>query len=135
MEFKLFNASGQVLGRFATQIAMELMGKNKDTYVPHLHSGNMVVVINAEKVRVTGNKATQMVYKRHSGRPGHLKEIPSKRMMATHPERILEHAIKGMLPKNKLGSVMMRRLRVYAGPTHPHTAQLPNEAQQQENQQ
>lgn len=124
MEFKLYDAAGQVLGRFATQIAMELMGKNKPNYIPNLHSGNLVVVINAEQIRVTGKKDEQIVYKRHSGRPGHLKQIPYKRMMETHPDRIIQHAVKGMLPKNKLGSVMLKRLRIYTGPTHPHTAQL-----------
>ena len=123
-DWRVIDASGRVLGRLASEIATLLMGKHRPTYVPHLLSGDFVVVINAAEVRVTGKKADQIVYKRHSGRPGNLKEIPYRRMQATFPERIIEHAVKGMLPKNKLGARMMGRLKVYAGTEHPHIAQL-----------
>lgn len=123
-DWRVIDASGRVLGRLASEIATLLMGKHRPTYVPHMLSGDFVVVINAAEVRVTGRKADQIVYKRHSGRPGNLKEIPYRRMQATFPERIIEHAVKGMLPKNKLGARMMRRLKVYAGTEHPHIAQL-----------
>lgn len=123
-DWRVIDASGRVLGRLASEIATLLMGKHRPTYVPHMLSGDFVVVINAAEVRVTGKKADQIVYKRHSGRPGNLKEIPYRRMQATFPERIIEHAVKGMLPKNKLGARMMGRLKVYAGAEHPHIAQL-----------
>ena len=123
-DWRVIDASGRVLGRLASEIATLLMGKHRPTYVPHMLSGDFVVVINAAEVRVTGKKADQIVYKRHSGRPGNLKEIPYRRMQATFPERIIEHAVKGMLPKNKLGARMMGRLKVYAGTEHPHIAQL-----------
>lgn len=120
----LFDAEDKVLGRLATEIATELMGKNRPQYVPNMLSGGFVVVVNAEKVRVTGEKHEQKVYVRHSGRPGGRKEISYQRMMETHPMRIIEHAVKGMLPKNKLGSRMMTRLKVYTGDKHPHSAQV-----------
>ena len=124
MEYKVFDAADKVLGRFATELATELMGKNKPQYTPHLLSGNWVVVVNAERVRLTGKKPEQMVYVRHSGRPGGRKEIPYQRMLKEHPDRIITHAVKGMLPKNKLAQRMLKRLRVYAGPNHPHAAQI-----------
>lgn len=118
------DAEGQVLGRMASDIAVKLMGKHRPEYVPHLLSGDFVVVVNADKVRVTGKKADQKKYRRHSGYPGNLKEVPYSRMMQHFPARIIEHAVKGMLPKNKLGRKALRRLKVYAGPEHPHEAQV-----------
>ena len=123
-DWQVLDASGQVLGRFATQVAMFLMGKNKPEYVPHMLSGDFVVVINAREIKVTGRKAQQKIYKRYSQYPGTLKEIPYERMQARFPERIIEMAVKGMLPKNKLGRRMLKRLKVYAGPEHPHSAQV-----------
>ena len=118
------DARDQVLGRMATDIAVKLMGKHRPDYVPHMLSGDFVVVINADKVRVSGKKAEQKVYRRHSGYPGNLKEVPYSRVMARTPARIIEHAVRGMLPKNKLGNKAIRRLKVYAGPDHPHDAQV-----------
>jgi large subunit ribosomal protein L13 len=123
-DWQVLDASGQVLGRLATQAATLLMGKHKPEYVPHLLSGDFVVVINASKIRVTGLKAQKKIYKRYSQHPGTLKEIPYERMQERFPERIIEMAVKGMLPKNKLGRKMLRRLKVYAGAEHPHSAQV-----------
>ena len=123
-DWQVLDASGQVLGRFATQVAMFLMGKNKPEYVPHMLSGDFVVVLNAREIKVTGRKAQQKIYKRYSQYPGTLKEIPYERMQARFPERISEMDVKGMLPKNKLGRRMLKRLKVYAGPEHPHSAQV-----------
>lgn len=123
-EWHVVDANDQVVGRLATQIAWLLMGKHKAGYVRHLMSGDFVVVVNASKVRVTGNKADQKEYTRHSQYPGHLKRIPYRRMLDRHPERIIIAAVKGMLPRNKLGRRMLNRLKVYAGPEHPHQAQV-----------
>lgn len=123
-QWHVIDASGKVLGRLATQIASLLMGKHKPTLSRNLDTGDFVIVINADKVRVTGNKAKQKVYYRHSGYPGGLKSITFERMMQTHPTRVIEHAVKGMLPHNRLGAKMFKKLRVYAGDTHPHLAQL-----------
>jgi large subunit ribosomal protein L13 len=123
-DWHVIDASGEVLGRLASRIAWLLMGKHKPGYVRHLSSGDFVVVINAEKVRTTGKKSEQIVYRRHSQYPGNLKEIPYQRVMETHPTRIIEHAVRGMLPKSKLGDRMYTRLKVYAEETHPHVAQL-----------
>jgi len=123
-DWQVLDASGQVLGRLATQVAMFLMGKHKPGYVPHMLSGDFVVVVNARDIKVTGLKAEQKIYKRYSQYPGTLKEIPYERMQAKFPERIIEMAVKGMLPKNKLGRRMLKRLKVYAGPEHPHSAQI-----------
>ena len=123
-DWQVLDASEQILGRLATQVAMLLMGKHKPSYVPHMLSGDFVVVINASQIKVTGAKAKQKIYKRYSQYPGTLKEIPYERMQARFPERIIEMAVKGMLPKNKLGRRMLRRLKVYAGPEHPHSAQI-----------
>jgi len=124
-EWLLVDATDLVLGRMATRIASILKGKHKPAYTPHVDTGDFVVVINAEKVRVTGNKADQKVYYRHSQYPGGLKETSYQKMMDTHPERIIEKAVKGMLPKNTLGRAMGMKLKVYAGPDHPHEAQNP----------
>ena len=123
-DWQVLDASGQVLGRLATQVAMYLMGKHKPGYVPHMLAGDFVVVINASEIKVTGLKAQQKIYKRYSQYPGTLKEIPYERMQEKFPERIIEMAVKGMLPKNKLGRRMLKRLKVYAGPEHPHSAQV-----------
>ncbi|MCG8347287.1 MAG: 50S ribosomal protein L13 [Chloroflexales bacterium] len=119
------DATGQVLGRLATQIATLLRGKHKPTYTPSSDGGDFVVVVNAEKVRVTGRKAEQKIYYRHTGYPGGLRATPYKRMLAKHPDRIIRFAVKGMLPKNRLGRRLMTKLRIYAGPQHPHAAQQP----------
>jgi large subunit ribosomal protein L13 len=121
----IVDAEGKVLGRLASQIARILRGKHKPIYTPHVDTGDHVIVINAEKVRLTGRKWEQKVYYRHSGYPGGLKEIVAEKMRREHPERVIEHAVWGMLPKNRLGRKMMKKLRVYAGPDHPHQAQKP----------
>jgi large subunit ribosomal protein L13 len=119
------DAADQRLGRLASAIAMILRGKNKPTYTPHLDTGDFVIVINAEKVTVTGKKETQKLYRRHSGRPGGMKVESFAKLQARLPERIIEQAVKGMLPKNTLGRQLFTKLKVYAGPTHPHEAQQP----------
>ena len=121
----LIDADGATLGRLATKAAMILRGKNKPQYTPNTDTGDFVVVINADKVRVTGNKATDKRYFRHSGYPGGLKSETFEEAMAKHPERVIEHAVKGMLPKNTLGRAQGKKLKVYAGPDHPHAAQQP----------
>jgi large subunit ribosomal protein L13 len=121
------DATDQRLGRLATEVATILRGKNKPQYTPHLDTGDFVIVVNAEKVEVTGKKRTQKVYRRHSGRPGGMKTETFDKLQQRLPERIVEHAIKGMLPKNSLGRQLFTKLKVYAGPTHPHTAQQPKE--------
>ena len=123
-DWHVIDASGEVLGRLASRIAWLLMGKHKPGYVRHLSSGDFVVVINAEKVRTTGKKSEQIVYRRHSQYPGNLKEIPYQRVMDRHPTRIMEHAVRGMLPKSKLGDRMYGRLKIYADEAHPHMAQI-----------
>ena len=119
-EWHIIDASDKVLGRLATQVASLLMGKHKPMYSPNLDTGDFVVVINAAKVQVTGNKMKQKLYYRHSGYPGGLKSISLEKMMQTHPTRVIEHAVKGMLPHNRLGAKMFKKLKVYAGDTHPH---------------
>lgn len=119
------DVADQPLGRMATEIARILRGKHKPMYTPHLDTGDYVVVLNAEKVRLTGRKADQKTYFRHSGYMGGRKEIPFRRMIETHPERVIERAVKGMLPKNNLGRQMRKKLRVYAGETHPHQSNDP----------
>jgi large subunit ribosomal protein L13 len=122
--WRVFDADGRVLGRLASEIAMVLMGKHRADYVPHMASGDFVVVVNATKIELTGRKADQKIYRRHSQYPGNLKEIPYSRMSERTPGRIIELAVRGMLPKNKLGRKMLTRLKVYAGPEHPHSAQV-----------
>ncbi|MBT9163435.1 MAG: 50S ribosomal protein L13 [Chloroflexi bacterium] len=123
-DWHVIDASGRTLGRLATEVAHLLKGKHKPMYAPHLDTGDYVIVVNAGKVRVTGNKARQKVYFRHSGYPGGLKAITFEKLIATHPTWIIEHAVKGMLPKNPLGRAMFGKLKVYEGPTHPHRAQI-----------
>jgi len=123
-EWHVIDASDKVLGRLATQIAGLLMGKHKPIFSRNLDTGDFVVVINADKIRVTGNKAKQKLYYRHSGYPGGLKAVSLETMMQTNPARVIEHAVKGMLPHTRLGNSMMKKLRVYAGDAHPHQAQV-----------
>lgn len=119
------DANDKVLGRLAAQIAHRLRGKHKPEYTPHVDTGDYIVVVNADKVAVTGNKASAKVYHRHSGHPGGLKTTSFKDMIEQHPSRVIKNAVKGMLPKNKLGRAMFAKLKVYAGEQHPHTAQQP----------
>lgn len=119
------DADGKTLGRLATQVAMTLRGKHKPIYTPHADTGDFVIVVNADKVVLTGRKEDQKVYRRHSGRPGGLKETTARKLRARYPERIVENAVKGMLPKNSLGRQLYRKLKVYAGPDHPHQSQQP----------
>ena len=124
-EWFLVDATDQTLGRLASDVANILRGKHKPTYAPHMDGGDFVVIVNAEKVAVTGNKAVQKVYYRHSGYPGGLSELPFERMQERYPERIIETAVRGMVPKNRLGRQVLTKLKVYAGSEHPHTAQKP----------
>ena len=123
-EWHIIDASDKVLGRLATQVAVLLMGKHKPIFSRHLDTGDFVVVINAEKIRVTGNKTKQKLYYRHSGYPGGLKSISLERMMQTHPTRVIEHAVKGMLPHTRLRAKMMKRLRAHVGDAHPYQGQI-----------
>ena len=119
------DADGKTLGRLASEIARRLRGKHKPEYTPHVDTGDYIVVINAEKVRVTGAKTTDKIYYRHTGYPGGIKSRTFEQMRGTHPERIIEIAVKGMLPRNPLGRAMLKKLKVYAGNEHPHSAQQP----------
>ncbi len=121
----LVNAEGKVLGRLASQIAVRLRGKHKPEYTPHVDTGDFIVVVNASKIRVTGKKALDKKYYRHTGYPGGIRETNFAKLQARHPERVLEKAVKGMLPKGPLGYAMLKKLKVYAAGTHPHTAQQP----------
>lgn len=121
----VIDANEAVLGRIATRAAMLLMGKHKPTYTPSLDTGDHVVIVNAAKVKLTGGKENQKLYRRHTGYPGGLVETGARRMRATRPERMVELAVSGMLPKTKLGKQMYRKLKVYAGEHHPHQAQKP----------
>ncbi len=123
----IIDAEDQVLGRVATKAATILKGKHKPQYTPHVDTGDFVIIVNAEKVRVTGAKATDKVYRHHTGHPGGLKSETFTEAIAKHPERVIEHAVKGMLPKNTLGRAQGMKLKVYAGPEHPHMAQKPTE--------
>ena len=121
------DAEGRTLGRLATEVAKILRGKNKPQYTPHVDVGDFVVVVNAEKVAVTGKKAEQKVYRRHSGYPGGMKETSYGRMMERRPEEILRRAVYGMMPKTRLARQQFRKLKIYAGPEHPHAAQNPQQ--------
>jgi large subunit ribosomal protein L13 len=124
-QWYVIDATNQVLGRLATEVARRLRGKHKPEYTPHADAGDYIVVINVDKVRVTGNKAKGKVYFSHSSFPGGLKQITFEKLMIKKPEQVLELAVKGMLPKNPLGRDMFRKLKVYAGSEHPHAAQQP----------
>jgi len=124
-EWLLVDANGKTLGRLAAEIARRLRGKHKPEYTPHMDTGDYVVVVNADKVHVSGNKETDKVYYRHTGFPGGIRGTTLSEMRATAPDRILLQAVKGMLPKNPLGRAMFKKLKVYAGSDHPHTAQQP----------
>lgn len=126
-QWYVVDAEDQILGRLATRIASVLRGKHKPMFTPHLDTGDYVVVINAEKIRLSGDKAEKKEYFRHSGYVGGGRHIPFKRMLQTHPDRVIRLAVKGMLPKNKLGRRMRKKLRVYAGPEHPHESQQPKQ--------
>lgn len=126
-DWYVVDAADQRLGRLATEIAMVLRGKNKPQFTPYMDAGDFVIVVNAEKVVVTGKKSSQKLYRRHSGRPGGMKTETFEHLQARLPERIVEKAVKGMLPKNNLGRQLFKKLKVYAGPTHPHLAQQPKE--------
>src|SRR5215216_1403265 len=121
----LVDANGQTLGRLATQIADALRGKRKPEYTPHIDTGDFVVVVNAEKIAVTGNKRADKLYRRHSGYPGGLKTRTLEEMLARRPEEVIRLAVKGMLPRNRLARQQIRKLKIYAGPDHPHEAQQP----------
>lgn len=124
-EWFLVNAEGKTLGRLASEIAQVLRGKHKPIYTPHLDCGDFVIVVNAEKVRVTGRKLDQKMYYRHTGYPGGIKSISLRNQLQKHPKRVLKAAVRGMLPKNRLGRKMFKKLKVYAGNSHPHQAQQP----------
>jgi len=121
----LIDANGQNLGRLATQIANILLGKNKPTYTPGVDTGDYVIVVNAERITVTGNKLEDKVYYRHTGYPGGLKQIKLKDQLVQHPERVIRQAVWGMLPHHRLGRKLIKKLKVYAGPEHPHDSQQP----------
>jgi len=121
----VIDAQGQTLGRLATRVATVLRGKHKPIYTPHIDCGDYVIVVNADKINVTGKKLDQKMYYRHSGYPGGLKQVSLRRQLQTHPERVIEAAVRGMLPKNRLGRKMFKKLKVYDGPDHPHQAQQP----------
>jgi large subunit ribosomal protein L13 len=123
-KWHVIDASGKTLGRLATEAAVLLKGKHKPMYTPHLDVGDYVVVVNADKIEVTGKKLTQKIYYRHSNYPGGLKSVSLEKMLETHPTRAVEHAVKGMLPHNRLGAAMFKKLKVYAGAEHPHKAQV-----------
>jgi len=125
----VIDASGRVLGKLATEAAQLIMGKHKPTYTRHLDVGDYVVVTNADKIVLTGNKTQQKVYHRHTGYPGGLKTVTFEKMIAEKPTWVIEHAVKGMLPKNRLGAAMLKKLKVYAGDAHPHRGQTEQAAE------
>ena len=129
-QWYVVDAEAKTLGRLATQIADVLRGKGKPAYTPHVDTGDFVIVVNAEKIHVTGQKLDQKIYYRHSGYPGGLRERTLREQLARRPEEVLRKAVKGMLPKNKLASAQLRKLKVYAGPAHPHAAQSPEPLQE-----
>jgi len=124
-EWFVIDAKDQTLGRLATQIAVLLRGKHKPIFAPHMDVGDYVIVVNCDKIRVTGRKLDQKIYYRHSGYPGGLKSETLREMLRQHPERVIQTAVRGMLPKNRLGRKMIKKLKIYAGDTHPHQAQKP----------
>ncbi|WP_304639097.1 50S ribosomal protein L13 [Pseudomonas sp.] len=126
-DWYVVDASGLTLGRLATEVASRLRGKHKPEYTPHVDTGDYIVIVNAEKVHVTGTKAQDKIYYSHSGFPGGIKSINFEKLIARAPERVIESAVKGMLPKNPLGRAMYRKMKVYKGAAHPHAAQQPQE--------
>ncbi|MFN3579394.1 MAG: 50S ribosomal protein L13 [Pseudomonas sp.] len=126
-DWYIVDAAGLTLGRLATEVATRLRGKHKPEYTPHVDTGDYIVIINAEKIHVTGNKAQDKIYYSHSGFPGGIKSINFEKLVVRAPERIIESAVKGMLPKNPLGRAMYRKMKVYKGAVHPHAAQQPQE--------
>ena len=124
-KWHVIDADGAVLGRLAVKVAMTLMGKDKPTYTPHVDTGDFVIVVNADKIKLTGNKADTKTYQTYSGYPGGQKIIPYSQVAERHPERVVEMAVKRMLPKNTLGAHMFKKLKVYSGPDHDHAAQQP----------
>ncbi|MBE9546196.1 MAG: 50S ribosomal protein L13 [Proteobacteria bacterium] len=124
-DWYLVDADGKVLGRLASEIARRLRGKHKPIYTPHIDTGDFVVVVNAEKVSLTGKKMTDKIYYHHTGYPGGIKSITAEKLLEEKPERLLRKAVKGMLPKNSLGRQMLKKLKIYAGAEHPHEAQTP----------
>lgn len=126
-DWVLVDAEGQTLGRLASEITRILLGKNKTTYTPGVDTGDNVIIINCEKLTVTGNKLEEKMYYRHSLYPGGLKEINLRDQLAKHPDRVIRSAVWGMLPKNKMGRKLIRKLKIYSGPDHPHAAQKPNQ--------
>ena len=121
----LVDATDKTLGRLASEVALRLRGKHKPEFTPHVDTGDYIVVVNAEKIHVTGKKMENKIYYHHTGYIGNLKSISLGKLMETHPERVIEKAVKGMMPRNKLGRAMYKKLHVYAGPEHPHAAQQP----------
>lgn len=126
-EWFVVNAEGKTLGRLATEVAIRLKGKHKAVFTPHADTGDYIVIVNADKVHVTGNKASQKMYYRHTGYPGGLRSMSLQELRDYAPERIIEQAVKGMLPRSPLGRTMLKKLKVYAGAEHPHSAQQPKE--------
>ena len=124
-QWHLVDADGKTLGRLASEVAKRLRGKHKPEYTPHVDTGDYVVIINAEKINVTGNKMTDKMYHRHTGFIGNLKSVPLDKLLATHPERAIQLAVKGMMPKGPLGREMLGKLKIYAGGDHPHAGQQP----------
>ena len=124
-EWHLVDATDKTLGRLATEVARRLRGKHKPTFTPHMDTGDHIVVVNAEKIKVTGAKLSDKYYHRHTGYIGNLKSISLGKLLETRPERAIQYAVKGMMPKNPLGRAMLKKLHVYAGPEHPHAAQQP----------
>ena len=124
-QWVMVDAEDMVLGRLASQIALVLRGKNKPTFTPHVDTGDFVVVVNAEKIRLTGNKLDDKVYYRHSGYPGGIKSMTAREMLEKKPDQVVRKAVRGMLPKNRLGRQMLNKLKIYVGPDHPHQAQQP----------
>ncbi len=124
-DWYVVDASDQVLGRLASQVAMRLRGKHKPVFTPHMDTGDFIIVVNAEKVKLTGRKLDQKMYWRHSGYPGGIRGTTARRLLEQKPEEVIRKAVRGMLPKNRLGRKLLRKLKVYAGPDHPHQAQQP----------
>ncbi len=124
-EWFIVDAEGKVLGRLATEIARRLRGKHKPTYTPHTDTGDFIVVVNAEKISLTGNKASDKLYYHHTGYPGGIKSVSAEKLLQVKPEELLRSAVKGMLPKNTLGRAMLKKLKIYKGTKHPHEAQVP----------